>query len=142
MRAPWEFSEKPAPEASIPNAPTPEGRALGEQVARIVAIEVAKQDARFPNAPPACNECAGTLGTLPNGCAETLMDLVKCAIEGVPFYCHKGVKEGDPPKALCRAWAALVGGDIGTVVEAARKRAQCERSCMVTAEQLRAARRP
>lgn len=123
-KTPWAFSEEPNPATAVPNAPSPEGRELGRQVARLVAIEDEKQRARVPNMPPACNECAGTLGTLPNQCAETLMDLIKCAVEGVPFYCHKGIAEGEAPKALCRAWAAMQGGDIAALIARAEVNAE------------------
>lgn len=124
MKAPWDFSEEPAPESAVPNLPTPEGRELGAQVARLVDIEAAKQREQFPKMPPGCNECAGTAGTLPNGCAETLMDLIKCATEGVPFWCHKGIGEGEAPRALCRAWVVLQGGDLAGIVKRAQEKAE------------------
>ena len=109
LRAPWEFSEAPAPGEGTPNLPTPAGRLLGRQLARLCDLEEAKDLEGFPDQLPRCDDCAFRLGTRPNGCAETLMDAVKCIIEIKPFYCHKGVKEGEAPKHLCRGWLTLSG---------------------------------
>ena len=82
------------------NRPTPEGRALGEQMARLISepiMQIALQgepDAR-------CSSCAFRQGTIPNGCPETQMDALKCVMEGTPFYCH--MKE---PRETCHGWYA------------------------------------
>jgi hypothetical protein len=92
----------------VPNLPSPEGAALGRELARLVDLAETEQRERFPNMLPRCDDCAGRLGTVPNQCAETLMDLVKCAVESRSFYCHKGLKEGAPPKRLCTAFIVLL----------------------------------
>lgn len=48
-----------------------------------------------------CDDCAFTAGTLPNRCAPTLMDALKCVIEVVPFACHKGSAPGE---RTCGGW--------------------------------------
>lgn len=113
MKAPWEFSKDPAPGEGHENLPDPAGMALGTELARLADIEEGKQREAFPNQLPRCNECAFLAGTRPNGCSETLMDAVKCVIECVPFYCHKGVKDGAEPKRLCSGWALLAFGERG-----------------------------
>ena len=107
MKAPWEFSKEPAPGEGYENLPDEAGRELGAELARLADVEEEKQRADFPDQLPRCDDCAFRLGTRPNGCSETLMDAVKCVIECVPFYCHKGIKDGESPKRLCSGWALL-----------------------------------
>jgi hypothetical protein len=112
-KTPWDFSSAPEPgETTVPNRPSPEGAALGEQMARLCDVEKEKQAERFPDQLPRCDECAFRLGTLPNGCAETQMDALKCVLERVPFFCHKGLKDGDEPKQLCRGWVILASNSV------------------------------
>jgi hypothetical protein len=79
----------------IPNRTTPEGRELGAMLARFADLELAgRRDNR-------CATCAFRAGEHPaNGSPATLMDALKCAIEGEPFWCH----EHDRP---CAGWRAL-----------------------------------
>jgi hypothetical protein len=113
VKAPWEFSKPPAPgEPTVANVPTPEGRALGAELARLYEIEEAKLRVRFPRMQPRCDDCAFRAGTDPNGCVETLMDALKGLMECEPFYCHKGVTPGEPPKRLCAGYATLLGAEI------------------------------
>jgi hypothetical protein len=107
LRVPWPFSEAPTPEASHPNTPTAIGYELGAQIARLVDVEEAKQRALFPRLQPRCVDCAARAGTVPNGCEETLMDFLKCALEGTEFLCHKGVPDGETPTNVCRGWLSL-----------------------------------
>jgi hypothetical protein len=107
--APWDFSEAPADDDAVPNVPTPEGRLLGAQLARLADIEEKRLREQFPRLSPRCGDCALRLGTDPNGCPETLMDVVKALVECVPFYCHKNVAEGEKPIRLCAGYALLVG---------------------------------
>jgi hypothetical protein len=103
--APWEFSEATAPGEGYLNMPTPEGEALGKELARLADLAEAEQLKQFPNMLPRCNECAFRAGTLPNGCAETVSDALKCVIERVPFWCHKGLKEEEgQPTRICTGW--------------------------------------
>src|ERR1700676_4700052 len=81
---------------SVPNRTTPEGRALGREMARLCDAEFAgKPDLR-------CGTCAFRAGDhLANGSTETLMDALKCTMEGTPFWCH----EHD---GACAGWAATI----------------------------------
>lgn len=101
MKAPWDYSAK-----SEAGAPL-EGRALGKKMARLADQAEVKMRSQFPKAPPRCDDCAFRLGTRPNGCPFTLMDALKCVLEGKPFYCHKGVSDGKP-KRLCAGWALVM----------------------------------
>jgi hypothetical protein len=78
---------------------SPEGRALGEQMAKMFDIaerrlgDMADPDER-------CATCAFRAGTVPNGCAQTQLDISKCVAEGIPFYCHQP-RQGQ----LCHGWS-------------------------------------
>jgi hypothetical protein len=78
---------------------TPEGRAIGFQTATLVEPTV-QALARQGEADDRCKSCAGTYGTVPNGCLQTQSDLIKAITEGVPFGCH--VNKG----MVCHAWYA------------------------------------
>lgn len=82
--------------------PTPEGRVLGEQLARLTEVEMVKLRAKFPGHLEPCGTCAFRRGTVPNGCPTTLMDAIKCAVEGDTFYCHEH-RKGEPMQA-CTGW--------------------------------------
>lgn len=81
---------------------SPEGRAAGFQVAMRVEPAVA---ALVPHGEPddRCKSCAGTYGTVPNGCIVTQADFIKAVVEDVPFMCHQADRKGK----LCHAWFAL-----------------------------------
>ena len=81
---------------SIPNETTPEGRALGAEMARLCDTAIDGEDNR-------CATCAFRKGDhLANGSPATLMNALKCVIEGDPFYCH----EHERP---CAGWVAMSG---------------------------------
>lgn len=84
-----------------PNRPTELGRALGAEVARLADVAAAAGDY-----PERCKTCAFRGGTLPNGCEETLMDAMKCVIEGKPFMCHQTFDANDEPTEVCAGWLA------------------------------------
>lgn len=108
MKAPWPYSAPKGDSTDVENLPTPEGEALGREIARITALELAKVKAQFPDAPDPCHDCAFRPGTTPNKSPATLMDALKAVIECDPFYCHLGVEEGETPKRPCAGWAAAV----------------------------------
>lgn len=105
IEAPWEFSEDPASGEGVPNVRSPEGAALGREIARLCDVEEAKQTSTTQL--PRCTDCAARLGTLPNENTETQMNFIKCVVEGIPFFCHKGIPEGDEPSRLCAGWVLL-----------------------------------
>lgn len=74
-----------------------EGRALGEQMARMYDI-AAKRLGDEADEGERCKTCAFRAGTVPNGCAQTQLDISKCVAEGIPFYCHQHQGE------LCHGW--------------------------------------
>lgn len=76
------------------NRPTPEGIALGKELARLTDRAEAEVRARFPKAKERCGTCAFRLGTIPNGCVETVMDALKCALEYRTFDCHETMVKG------------------------------------------------
>lgn len=88
----------------IRNRPTPEGREVGEHLARWADAADKDQRVRFPNMMERCASCAFRAGTLPNGCDETVMDALKCVIEGHDFMCHQSKGNSDP----CMGWLLLV----------------------------------
>jgi hypothetical protein len=72
------------------NAPCEEGATLGKEIARLTDLEMAKRKQNFPNHVERCATCAFRLGTAANACAPTLMDAMKCVIEGRDqFVCHE-----------------------------------------------------
>lgn len=112
MRAPWEFSTPPDAGPGIPNVPSDQGRELGGYISNFVDVEEDRLRRKGGDPPARCNDCAGLAGTTPNSCAVTLMDLIKCVAEETPFFCHKGVPDGEEPDVLCRAFLALVSDDF------------------------------
>jgi hypothetical protein len=79
-------------EANMPerNRPSPEGYALGKEIARLCDQEEAKQAKMLrPTIPERCRTCAFRGGTIPNGCGATLLDAMHCIIEGLDFHCHE-----------------------------------------------------
>jgi hypothetical protein len=88
-------------EGHVRNLPSPEGEALGAELARLTAAGMQGRD--FPEP---CRSCAFRAGTVPNRCLATVGDALKCVMEQVPFYCHEQV-EGEPT-VLCRGYAAAM----------------------------------
>ena len=111
---PWDFSIPDTPDTGVPNLPSPQGAELGRELARLTDAAEAEALAQFPNQLPRCDDCAFRLGTPPNRSTATLMDALKCVVEGVPFYCHKGVDEdkGRGPTRLCGGWVSLAGKGV------------------------------
>ena len=72
-----------------------EGLALGKLSARLANQGAARLQALGLNEVQApmlrenmCKTCACRPGSVPNGCLQTQMDLLKAAHEGLPFRCH------------------------------------------------------
>jgi len=92
--------------ARVPNRPTLEGMALGKELARLTDATEVETLQRFPKHMRRCQSCAFRAGTIPNGCPETVMDALKCVLEGMPFYCHQEMIDGAPAN-LCAGWAMM-----------------------------------
>ena len=84
----------------IPNRPTEEGRLLGKELARLTDKAELEAVAKFPNTTVRCRTCAFRLGTVPNGCPGTVMDALKCVMEGTQFNCHEDTS------LPCMGWIA------------------------------------
>lgn len=82
---------------------SPEGKALGEQMVRLtepaiaMLVEEGEPDER-------CSSCAFRAGTVPNGCLQTQMDVLKAVVERVPFLCHQNDRKG----SICHGWFAAM----------------------------------
>lgn len=120
---PWEYFPKPGPDEPMEeNLPCETGRKVGAMLARLADAAELELRPSFPDMHQRCNDCAFRSGTRPNGCLETVLEASKCVVEGRPFYCHKGVKEGAQPKALCAGAALLYEGpQHDLLVDAARR---------------------
>jgi len=94
-----------------PNRPTPEGRELGAGIARLCDKAIAEKRTHIPTFPERCGTCAFRLGTIPNGCPETLMDAMKCVLEVRPFMCHEQLDENKEPNGLCAGWYGMMTAD-------------------------------
>lgn len=63
---------------------SPAGKVLGKWTSGIDAI--GRKALEAPDL--RCATCAFRAGTVPNGCLQTQLDIVKALHEGVPFGCH------------------------------------------------------
>ena len=94
MKTPWEFGETDAELIAsgegTPNLPSRSGAEVGVNVAEIAERGKEKLAASGLALGRRCDDCAFTKGTRPNQSTATLADAVKCVVESVPFYCHKG----------------------------------------------------
>lgn len=90
------------PEGKHRNRPTELGREAGKHLARFCDQEEQKRMTLRPR----CTTCAFRAGTLPNGCAATVLDALKCSMEDKPFACHES-KTGD----LCAGWLMMRSKD-------------------------------
>jgi len=89
----------------IRNHRTPEGEALGEQIARLCDGAEPKARLRMPELQPRCASCAFRRGPhVANGSPATLMDALKCVMEGHEFQCHQPDRKGEP----CSGWAMFL----------------------------------
>lgn len=81
---------------------TPEGKALGVTMAKMADKGQSWLTAEG-EADERCKSCAFRLGTVPNGCPQTQLDVYKAVVEKVPFGCHQADKKGD----VCHGWFAV-----------------------------------
>jgi hypothetical protein len=82
-----------------------DGKALGAITARLADIECAAL-ARDGEADERCKSCAFRAGTVPNGCEQTQLDVMKAIAEDVPFMCHVQRSAGGHPTSVCHGWFA------------------------------------
>jgi hypothetical protein len=85
---------------------SPEGKQLGRISAALQQRGHRRLDAagltghKWPGARSTmCASCACRPGTVPNGCMQTQMDLLKAVADGEPFLCH-APRDG----LLCAGW--------------------------------------
>ena len=87
------------------NKATADGRALGEQMARLCDEAEPKARLKVPEIQPRCASCAFRSGPhTANGSPTTQMDALKCLVEGVEFQCHEPHRKG----MLCSGLAILI----------------------------------
>ena len=87
---------------------SPQGKAMGANLARIAERGRARLKAQGLSGlglpvlrDEMCKSCAARPGTVPNGCLQTQMDILKAATEGARFLCH-----APADGRLCAGWAA------------------------------------
>lgn len=92
----WPFSDEVHSDSPlVQNRSTVQGREAGAELVRFYHQSLGgAKDLR-------CLDCAARPGTLPNGSESTIMDLLKCIAEGVPFMCHVD------PHDVCAGYAIL-----------------------------------
>lgn len=83
----------------VPNRPTELGREAGKQLARFCD----QQEQKKMTLRPRCQSCAFRAGSIPNGCEPTIMDALKCSVEGRRFMCHED-KSG---QTACAGWLLM-----------------------------------
>lgn len=89
---------------------SPEGRALGTQLVRLVEPIIKKLEMEG-EPDERCKSCAYRAGTVPNGCLQTMADAIKATLEQTPFLCHVD-RQADGTLKLCRGWLASQWGSI------------------------------
>lgn len=98
----------------VRNKPTPDGYALGEHLDRFCDQEIEKYRQSGMAVPRRCNTCAFRKGTYANGCVPTVMDALKCMLEGdTVFLCHEHRKGDEPP--VCAGYMLLRSQEPGKV---------------------------
>jgi len=85
---------------------TPEGRAMGADLARLADAECAAL-ARDGEEDERCKTCAFRAGTVPNGCIQTQSDATKAVVEDVPFMCHQHQDKNGRYDRICYGWFAV-----------------------------------
>lgn len=82
-----------------------EGAELGREMARLTDNAEPAARLKVPEIPPRCASCALRAGRhLANQSPATLLDVTKCILGNIPFYCHEPHREGE----LCSGWAMLM----------------------------------
>lgn len=100
--APYPFSFDPAKRLVL-NEPSEYGAQCGAKLATMAEEGESLIDPEQAKCEPVCTDCAFRRGTNPNRSAATVADAFKCAIEGEPFWCHKGIIASELPKSISLA---------------------------------------
>lgn len=113
-----------------PNRPTPLGQELGRHLVRLYEPAIAELVAQG-EPDERCSTCALRAGTLPNGCEETLADLLKCAMEGeVSFMCHDRRRKDETCHGYFAMRYAHDGKKVATVPwEFSADHSEAEKKC-------------
>lgn len=83
---------------------TPEGRLLGAKLVEWFEPHI-EDLAALGEPDERCKTCAFRAGTIPNGCPQTQMEVLKCVLKQVHFHCHSRRDEAGEP-AICHGWLA------------------------------------
>lgn len=101
---------------------TPAGAAMGKSAARLAALgaKLLASDGLVDLDLPMlrddmCASCACRAGTVPNGCLQTQLDLLKSAADGKPFLCHAPL-DGRMCAGWVRVRAAIVANPLPPAV--------------------------
>lgn len=84
---------------------SPEGKKLGALAAQLADGECATL-ARDGEDDERCKSCAFRAGTVPNGCLQTQLDVMKAVAEDIPFMCHQHLDARGQPSKVCHGWFA------------------------------------
>lgn len=79
------------------------GQELGAEILRLSEPAIARLVSEG-EPDERCKSCAFRSGTVPAGCLQTQMDVLKAIIEDVPFLCHQADRKGWP----CHGWYASI----------------------------------
>lgn len=82
-----------------------EGKKLGTLSAQLAEGECSAL-ARDGEDDERCKSCAFRAGTVPNGCLQTQLDVMKAVAEGIPFMCHQHLDQRGRPSKVCHGWFA------------------------------------
>lgn len=94
------------PRLMDPARVTTEGQQLGAKL--VEWFEPHIEDLSALGEPDArCKTCAFRLGTIPNGCPQTQMEVLKCVLEQDEFSCHCRVDAKGEPE-ICHGWLAAM----------------------------------
>lgn len=85
---------------------SPEGKVLGAITSRLADGECASLE-RDGESDDRCTSCAFRAGTVPNGCHQTQMDVLKAVAESIPFMCHAHSDDRGRPDKVCHGWFAV-----------------------------------
>lgn len=104
---PWDFSQEAEPgERGIPPSERVSEQAaeLGRRLERMAKLGDGLLIEQGIEVPEPCTTCAFRAGSVPSQCDDTVMDALKCVLEGVPFLCHEPRKGSRTIDRACFGW--------------------------------------